>query len=189
MNDKFKVQTPYGEATYIVQWKPSIENDWAGCWHACPLWSRHERNEKGLCKIVDHSTLECAIVHKPEWPAMTQEAIYPGWPTSLLGPEPQTPQVPKTFEEAIEIVQREARDLMVRKNKDYGTKNITEFGEVGLVIRITDKINRLKHLVMGEQSRAVTGETVTDTWIDISNYSIIAVMIQRGWFELPYLDS
>ena len=56
-------------------------------------------------------------------------------------------------------------DVYTAKNKDYGNSaHITyvEFGEVALVIRISDKLSRLQSLMLsGEQN--VKDESIADT--------------------------
>ena len=48
---------------------------------------------------------------------------------------------------AIEKLRGKLVDLFVRKNTDYGNDQIVEFGEFGILVRSTDKLNRLKNLV------------------------------------------
>lgn len=68
------------------------------------------------------------------------------------------------------------------KQKMYGHGNIARFEVPGIVIRMNDKLERLKNL------RGFDGpilfEPVQDTWLDICGYSIIAIMWLRGWFLL-----
>jgi len=71
---------------------------------------------------------------------------------------------------------------VVGKQKMYGHGNIARFEVPGIVIRMNDKLERLKNL------RGFDGpvlfEPVKDTWLDICGYSIIAIMWIRGWFLL-----
>lgn len=71
---------------------------------------------------------------------------------------------------------------VVGKQKMYGHGNIARFEIPGIVIRMNDKLERLKNL------RGFDGpvlfEPVKDTWLDICGYSIIAIMWTRGWFLL-----
>ena len=50
----------------------------------------------------------------------------------------------------------------------------------GLWFRMTDKMNRLKNLVLLNQSPNVVTESVTDTFQDMSIYGIIAQIVQNG---------
>jgi len=65
-----------------------------------------------------------------------------------------------------------------RKQHDYGRENIAAFGEFGCLVRCNDKIERLKNLHRGGKSP--NNEAVEDSWLDLSNYCIIAVMCRRG---------
>lgn len=91
-----------------------------------------------------------------------------------------TPQ-PKTLDEAYEQVLQELMIMFLKKHKDYGKGNISAIKELGIALRINEKIERLKHLLLkdGEPEN----ESVEETWIDIAVYGIIAVLYRRGQFE------
>lgn len=73
-------------------------------------------------------------------------------------------------------------ELVVTKQSDYGSDNISRFGNRGLGIRIHDKIARLENL----QSRGgPRHEPIVDTWRDTLGYCIVGVMYCQGWFTLP----
>ena len=90
---------------------------------------------------------------------------------------------PSTFEEACELIALDLSDLVTTKQHDYGKDNILGFGERGLVVRLWDKINRLKNLVWN--NTRPKNESVEDTLNDIAGYAIIGLMLRKGWFELP----
>ncbi len=75
----------------------------------------------------------------------------------------------------------EAALLLEGKQKDYGSGNISAFGEKGVIVRINDKIERLKTLVWNDKSPE--HEKVSDTWLDICNYGIIGLLCHRGDWE------
>lgn len=89
---------------------------------------------------------------------------------------------PKTFNEACYEVAREIADLIISKQHDYGHRNITDFGEYGVLVRLNDKVARLKNLLPNEVTPY--NESLDDSWRDIVGYAIIAIMLRRGWFEL-----
>ena len=91
----------------------------------------------------------------------------------------------ETFQGAVDHIQRELKDLMIKKQSDYGHKNITEFGEYGVLVRVNDKLARLKNLTTKNNQVMVSDETIDDTWADIANYAIIALMLRNNIFELP----
>lgn len=93
---------------------------------------------------------------------------------------------PITFDESIHKLAEEIADLVINKQKDYGPRNIlnSPFGvNVGLVVRIFDKLSRLYNL--NEKAKKPTNENIEDTWMDIVGYALIGLMVQRGLFELP----
>lgn len=73
-------------------------------------------------------------------------------------------------------------DTVVAKQKMYGPKNIEKFGLRGIIIRLNDKIERLKNLQ--QHQGPVLFEPIQDTWLDIVGYSVIAMMWIHGWFLL-----
>jgi hypothetical protein len=95
----------------------------------------------------------------------------------------------ETFPEAAEKVAREMVDLLIKKQRDYGPKNILEFGLIGVLIRVNDKIERLKNLYGVKdgtfQEKVAKNESILDTWKDLGNYSIIAQLLINNSFELP----
>lgn len=90
---------------------------------------------------------------------------------------------PEYFEEALDSVLDEMRELMISKQKDYGSKNIMEFGEYGVLVRANDKMARLKNLL--QAGKEPNNESVEDSWLDLANYAVIALMVRRGIFDLP----
>ena len=80
-------------------------------------------------------------------------------------------------EKFIEVLQ-ELSDLYHRKNHDYGDsfrKSLEEFGLVAAVVRMSDKMERIKALSKGEKAK-VTDEKIRDTLVDLANYAIMTVM-------------
>lgn len=69
--------------------------------------------------------------------------------------------------------------LMDRKQKDYGPNNIRKGGVFGCILRASDKFERLFHLYNNKRRKAVN-ESIRDSLRDISNYMIIAVMLEDG---------
>ncbi len=69
--------------------------------------------------------------------------------------------------------------LMDKKQQDYGSKNISSFGTFGVVVRMNDKFERIKNLFNNKRKRAVN-ESIHDSFRDISNYAIIALMLEQG---------
>lgn len=69
--------------------------------------------------------------------------------------------------------------LMDAKQMDYGSKNISSFGTFGVVVRMNDKFERIKNLFKNKRKRAVN-ESIKDSFRDLSNYAIIALMLENS---------
>tara|TARA_Y100000588_G_C14215388_1_gene908590 strand:+ start:1551 stop:1808 length:258 start_codon:yes stop_codon:yes gene_type:complete len=72
-------------------------------------------------------------------------------------------------------VQKEAHDLFIQKNKDYGDA-FAKYGPVGVIIRLEDKIQRMISVTKNGVNLVKT-ESLRDTLIDLHNYSAMAVML------------
>jgi hypothetical protein len=70
------------------------------------------------------------------------------------------------------------KDLLIRKHRDYGTRNLDEFGSYGILIRVSDKRQRLMNLMKKDTTPEVN-ESLEDTWLDIAGYAIQAVRYTR----------
>jgi hypothetical protein len=100
--------------------------------------------------------------------------------------EEKFPNMTKEFKR----IQQEQYELFCAKQKNYGPDNISMGSNLereddrklslqGLFFRINDKINRYKQMIMfGSQD--VVGESLNDTFKDISVYGIIAQLVQSG---------
>jgi hypothetical protein len=88
--------------------------------------------------------------------------------------------MPDCFEDACRQAALELAELVIRKQRDYGHDNINTFGDFGLLVRVNDKVARLRNLY-GKQA---VNESINDSWDDLGGYSIIRKMRQRGTFDL-----
>lgn len=73
---------------------------------------------------------------------------------------------------------REYFELWKRKQRDYGSGNIAANGTAGVVVRINDKMQRLRNLIL--ESVKPSLESIEDTWLDILGYAIIGLLLHRG---------
>ena len=85
-----------------------------------------------------------------------------------------------SFEEACTRVAIQISQVVIEKQHDYGHDNILAFREQGLVVRLWDKINRLKNLMWKDVEPK--NESVADTFTDIAGYAIIGLMLAEGSF-------
>jgi len=83
-----------------------------------------------------------------------------------------------------------AGNLLLSKHHDYGPLNIARSpgGPInGLRVRMWDKIARINNLV--DSDKKPNNESLRDSFIDLLNYSAIALMVLDGnWPEVPTLD-
>ena len=88
----------------------------------------------------------------------------------------------KNREDAHEITY-ELLNILYKKHEDYGPMNIAGApgGAMnGLRVRMYDKLARLSHLGDNDTPNY---ESVEDTLIDLANYAIIGLLVQRGQWE------
>ena len=90
---------------------------------------------------------------------------------------------PETFEEACRLVAAQIAATVISKQHDYGHDNILGFGDKGLVVRMWDKVSRLKNLIWNGNGIA-KHEPIQDTFTDIAGYAIIGLMLEKKWFTL-----
>ena len=82
--------------------------------------------------------------------------------------------------------------LFAKKHLDYGMSNISagtqlandeekQFALTGLWYRLSDKVNRWKNIIITKQQ--TKNEALTDTYPDITNYGIIAQLVEKGMWK------
>jgi hypothetical protein len=93
--------------------------------------------------------------------------------------------------EEFQKVQQEQYELFASKMLDYGLSNISLGSDLstkddknlsltGIWLRCNDKINRLKNMLKRQGKNYVQGEAMIDSFIDIANYGIIAMLVMRN---------
>ena len=76
--------------------------------------------------------------------------------------------------EQLSAVQLEGLKLFEKKNADYGDA-FAEYGAIGVLVRIGDKIKRLQS-ISSKGISLVDDESMRDTLIDLHNYAAMAIM-------------
>jgi hypothetical protein len=84
---------------------------------------------------------------------------------------------PKTFEEMVDSILREARELIIQRHRKYGRKNISRHLLPGIATRLDDKICRLNN---GLEN--MDDETIEQTLDDVIGYGVIGKAVERGWW-------
>lgn len=101
--------------------------------------------------------------------------------------EKQYPEIAHEYKR----ISAEQYNIFASKMLDYGKGNISvgtnletaeevKLSLTGIWFRLSDKMNRLKNLVLLNKQPNVANESVTDTYQDLSIYGIIAQIVQNG---------
>ena len=82
----------------------------------------------------------------------------------------------------------EIHTTFIEKNERYGnsfSEQFSEFGMQSVIIRLSDKLNRLKTLTKNSELDNVRAdESMYDTLMDLSNYSIMAMIeLEKQGYE------
>lgn len=88
---------------------------------------------------------------------------------------------PKTLDLAFAQVNDEVLKMFLKKHKDYGKGNILSIEELGISMRVLEKSERLKKLLLS--NNAPVNESIEETWVDIATYAVIAILFRRGQFQ------
>ena len=113
---------------------------------------------------------------------------YPKLPEVIEILQKEYPTIAKGYEQII----LEQYELFAKKHLDYGMQNISagtqlsndeekEFALTGLWYRLSDKVNRWKNMIINK--RKANNEPLIDTYQDITNYGIIAQLVERGLWK------
>lgn len=95
----------------------------------------------------------------------------------------------KTLDQAYQQILDELLLTFLKKHKDYGKGNILSVRELGIAMRISEKVERLKHLLLKEEIGGTpANESIEDSWTDIAVYAILARLLRNGQFEKLSVD-
>ena len=78
--------------------------------------------------------------------------------------------------EEMKKISSEIESILIKKNKNYGDNNIIKMGKIGILIRIEEKIERLKNMI---KNNIDDEESKEDSWKDIAGFGIIGAMLER----------
>jgi len=141
--------------------KPNRETTWDGSKsdHFGPKkWDSHDKNPAN--KKVKNLLVDVTIKR------LTDTAVF---------------KVSRGFIHNVWTIADECTNILIKKQEDYGPHNIGQApgGALnGLIVRIHDKISRIKHLT--ESKVEPNNESLRDSYIDLANYALIALMVLDG---------
>lgn len=91
------------------------------------------------------------------------------------------------FSETLSIALNYLKDLLEKKNRDYGSNNLLTFGDLGILVRLSDKLERLKNYVLKDRTFEIDDENLEDTLYDIAGYAIMWIVLRKLGYELEFL--
>lgn len=84
------------------------------------------------------------------------------------------------------MIVKEIFEVFKAKQHDYGPNNIALLRDQGVLTRVTDKFMRLHTLY--KSGAEPSNESLEDTWLDIADYAVIALMCIRGYWPTITLE-
>lgn len=92
----------------------------------------------------------------------------------------------------------EMHDLYEKKNHDYGDSvhdTYIKYGLTSFLVRIEDKLNRIRTLDKNRDDIKITDEKIEDTLLDLANYAVIALVEEKlnknvldGNLDMPWIS-
>lgn len=151
-------------------------------WHEM----QEEMSDREIMDAKKQTFIPSDLVSEEEFDKLVEES--PDAITVSLAVETFENEYPELSEE-YKRISEEMYEMFAQKHMDYGLNNIAlggdltnpedkKFSLTGLAIRLTDKISRLKNLLINGKN-FVKGEGMEDTFIDIANYGIIGLLVGR----------
>lgn len=90
------------------------------------------------------------------------------------------------FSETLGITLNSLRDLLEKKNRDYGSNNLLTFGDLGILVRLSDKLERLKNYVLRDHTFEIDDENLVDTLYDIAGYAIMWLVLEEEGYDVDF---
>ena len=73
---------------------------------------------------------------------------------------------------------REVEAIMRERHEKYGPGNIAQFGDFGVMVRLSDKLARLQH----SSGKDYADEATRDAWLDVIGYGLIGLSwVDGNW--------
>lgn len=80
----------------------------------------------------------------------------------------------------LEKVIEEVKELLLDRNKKYGDKNLIDYGLIGIIIRLNDKVARIKEVISDPNSELTGNEIVEDALKDIAGYALNGLRLVKS---------
>lgn len=80
-------------------------------------------------------------------------------------------------EAEIRLACEKLANTLVAKNRDYGD-SVKEFGSFGILVRLVDKLNRLRKLMAVKDSPNY--ESIEDSFLDTAGYGILGYLERKA---------
>lgn len=72
----------------------------------------------------------------------------------------------------------EIESIMRERHDKYGPGNIAQFGDFGVMVRLSDKLSRLQH----SSGKDYADEATRDAWLDVIGYGLIGLAwVDGNW--------
>lgn len=93
-----------------------------------------------------------------------------------------------SFEGAVYDKALEIANTIIRKQHDYGKGNIRKGQEAGIILRVSDKVERLFNLAYPVRKDGdPANESVRDSWLDVGGYGNIGLLWNDGDWDKPMM--
>lgn len=80
------------------------------------------------------------------------------------------------FVNALDGVTDDMKRLLRDKRLSYGPSNLAKFGDLGVLVRTSDKIERLAHMHREGIEMTAVRESAEDAWSDIVGYGLLVLV-------------
>ena len=157
------------------RWVTSVDDEAipAEWWGICCPWEPSVRMSDELIGKIVQKRLEQRAREKQQQEKGGDRTM----PTMTVPKQPAlTPELAQ-FQTQLDELFRDMTDLLVRKRKSYGTTALTKFGMMGVLIRASDKIDRLTTMVNNGTTQTADNESMADAWRDLIGYSALALLM------------
>lgn len=84
----------------------------------------------------------------------------------------------EVFEKNVQAIFEDMAELLISKRKSYGPSNLVEYGAYGILVRMSDKVSRLRTMYKSGTQANADGDSKFDAWKDIIGYATLAILME-----------